>query len=60
VDDEEDYTSLPKLNLEMTGRYEVCCENDSTQAHEIALNFLPDIILLDIVMPKNGREESRL
>jgi CheY-like chemotaxis protein len=52
VDDESGFTRLLKLTLERTGRYEVQEENDGTQAWLLAREFKPDIIFLDIVMPK--------
>ena len=51
VDDEEGFTKLLKMNLEKTGDYEVRVENASTNALTAAHEFLPDLVLLDIVMP---------
>lgn len=51
VDDDPAFTRLVKLNLEATGRYEVCTDNDPAMALMIARAFRPDVILLDIVMP---------
>jgi CheY-like chemotaxis protein len=52
VDDESGFTHLLKLTLERTGRYEVREENDGTKAWLAAREFSPDIIFLDVVMPK--------
>ena len=52
VDDESGFTRLLKLTLEKTGRYLVREENDGTRARDTAREFQPDLILLDIVMPK--------
>src|SRR5437763_1761497 len=52
VDDEPGFTRLLKLTLERTGRYTVLEQNDGTQAWLAAREFKPDIIFLDIVMPK--------
>src|SRR5436190_8626693 len=52
IDDESGFTRLLKLTLERTGRYTVCEENDGTKAWLTARDFKPDIIFLDIVMPK--------
>jgi CheY-like chemotaxis protein len=52
VDDESGFTRLIKLTLEKTGKYEVLEENDGTKAWLAAREFKPDIIFLDIVMPK--------
>ena len=52
VDDESGFTRLLKLTLEKTGKYVVREEKDGTLAQEVAREFGPDLILLDIVMPK--------
>jgi len=51
VDDEAGFTELLKMNLERAGRYEVRIENDSTKALAAARSFMPDAIILDVVMP---------
>ncbi len=51
VDDEAGFTRLLKLNLECTGRYLVKVENDSGSAMETALDFHPDLVLMDVMMP---------
>ncbi|MGH9547794.1 MAG: response regulator [Terriglobales bacterium] len=57
VDNDRDTTHLVKVLLERTGHYLVLEENDATNAHQSALNFRPDLILLDIVMPKTDGGE---
>src|SRR5215471_18530165 len=52
VDDDVNSTHLVKVLLERSGPYLVLEENDSTKADQTAHNFKPDVILLDIVMPK--------
>ena len=52
VDDEKSFTSLLKLNLEDTGNYEVRVENWAEDALKAAKEFKPDIVLLDIIMPR--------
>jgi two-component system OmpR family response regulator len=52
IDDEEPFTRIAKLNLEQTGRYEVRIENDATRALDVAREFRPDLILLDVIMPE--------
>jgi two-component system phosphate regulon response regulator PhoB len=52
VDDEKSLTTLLKLNLEETGQYEVRVENWAEDAVGAAREFKPDLILLDIVMPR--------
>ena len=52
VDDEKSFTTLLKLNLEETGDYEVQVENWAEDALETAKAFKPDLILLDLIMPR--------
>jgi len=52
VDDESGFTRLLKLTLEKTGKYIVREENDGTNAWLTARDFKPDLVFLDIVMPK--------
>lgn len=52
IDDEKSFTNLLKLNLEETGNYEVRVENWAEDALNAAREFKPDIILLDIIMPR--------
>jgi CheY-like chemotaxis protein len=52
VDDEIGAARLLKANLEITGDYEVRVENWPDDAVEAALQFRPDLVLLDIVMPR--------
>src|SRR2546423_10820790 len=60
VDDESGFTRLLKLTLERTGRYSVREQNDATNALETAREFQPDLVLLDIVMPKmDGGDVAR-
>ena len=51
VDDEKSFTTLLKLNLEETGRYEVRAVNLGEEALPAAREFKPDIMLLDLIMP---------
>ena len=52
VDDEKSFTNLLRLNLEQTGNYEVRVVNWSEDALPAAREFKPDIVLLDIIMPR--------
>ena len=52
VDDDANSTHLVKILLERAGPYLVLEENDPTKADQTAHSFKPDVILLDIVMPK--------
>lgn len=59
VDDEEPILELLKYNLEKEG-YDVRAASDGTQAVETAKKFHPDLVLLDIMMPKmDGVEACR-
>ncbi|QSE99018.1 response regulator transcription factor [Fulvivirga lutea] len=57
VDDEEAILELLKYNLEKEG-YEVKTAPDGVKGVEVAKKFLPDIILLDIMMPKQDGVET--
>ncbi len=52
VDDEKSLTTLLKLNLEDTGNYDVRVENWPEDALAAARDFKPDLVLLDIIMPR--------
>ena len=52
VDDEKSFTNLLRLNLEQTGTYDVRVVNWSEDALPAAREFKPDVVLLDIIMPR--------
>jgi CheY-like chemotaxis protein len=52
VDDEISAARLLKANLEQTGNYEVQVENWAEDAVATAREFKPDLVLLDILMPR--------
>jgi DNA-binding response OmpR family regulator len=57
IDDEANLTKLLKINLELTGQYEVRTENNGLLGLPAAKEFKPDLVLLDIAMPnKDGYE----
>jgi two-component system, OmpR family, alkaline phosphatase synthesis response regulator PhoP len=59
VDDEEPILELLKYNLEKQG-YEVKTATNGQIAVDVAKKFLPDLVLLDIMMPKmDGVEACR-
>jgi two-component system, OmpR family, alkaline phosphatase synthesis response regulator PhoP len=59
VDDEEPILELLKYNLEKQG-YDVKTASDGYMAVEVAKKFHPDLVLLDIMMPKmDGVEACR-
>lgn len=51
IDDEVDFTELLAANLEESG-FEVHQINDPTLAMREARSFLPDICVIDLVMPQ--------
>ena len=57
VDDEQDILELLKYNLSKEG-YEVKTASDGIKGVEQAKEFLPDLILLDIMMPKQDGVET--
>ncbi|GAA0890867.1 response regulator transcription factor [Fulvivirga kasyanovii] len=57
VDDEEAILELLKYNLEKQG-YEVKTALDGVKGVEIAKRFKPDLILLDIMMPRQDGVET--
>ena len=60
VDDEPNLSSLVRIFLERTQRFEVRVENRSARALAAAREFRPDMILLDVDMPgKDGGEVAR-
>ena len=62
IDDEASFTRLLKLNLHHTGHYTAETVNDPTKALAVAREFSPDVILLDVMMPRmdGGELASRL
>lgn len=57
VDDESDIRELLKYNLSKEG-FDVKTAGNGLKAMEIASKFLPDLILLDIMMPKQDGVET--
>jgi CheY-like chemotaxis protein len=52
VDDEVDAAQLLKANLEQTNRYEVRVEKWPEDVVNVARDFKPHLVLLDIIMPR--------
>lgn len=51
VDDESVTTQLVRMVLEQTGKYEVREVNTSAETFATIHEFMPDLILLDVLMP---------
>ena len=59
VDDEEDILELLKYNLQKEG-YNVKTANNGIKAIEITKSYIPDLVILDIMMPlQDGVETCR-
>jgi CheY-like chemotaxis protein len=58
VEDEPDIRAVAKLALEKIGGYVVDACPSGAEALERAPNFLPDLILLDVMMPWMNGEET--
>jgi CheY-like chemotaxis protein len=57
VDDDVNLSRLAGMILENSGKYEVMIVNESFRALPAALQFRPDVMLLDVDMPgKDGGE----
>jgi DNA-binding response OmpR family regulator len=54
IDDEENFCFLVKQNLEETNEYKVEYANDPDKGIKLAGKIIPDVILLDITMPKKS------
>jgi CheY-like chemotaxis protein len=60
ADDEQDFLSLIKIRLEAAG-YEVTTASDGIEALKQVEKIRPDMVILDILMPKlDGYEVCRL
>jgi diguanylate cyclase (GGDEF)-like protein len=59
ADDDDDIVSFVQVNLRLEG-FEVATASDGEQALEAAIELVPDLIILDIMMPKlDGLEVCR-
>jgi DNA-binding response OmpR family regulator len=52
IDDEENFCKLVKMNLELTGAFKVSIATDGIEGIAAAQKTIPDLILLDILMPR--------
>ncbi len=51
VEDDADIRTIAKLSLEAVGGFTVQVANSGAEAIDIAPAFMPDLILLDVMMP---------
>ncbi|MFA6350600.1 MAG: response regulator [Candidatus Omnitrophota bacterium] len=60
IDDELDFGKLVKMNLELNGEFNVEIAENGKKGIAMAKKMMPDLILLDILMPgMNGFEVLR-
>jgi two-component system, OmpR family, response regulator len=52
VDNNSQFARNARLLLDQSGKYVACAVNDPRRALETARSFHPDLILLDLIMPK--------
>jgi len=57
VDDEEDFRKITKLNLEGSGKFEVMTLPNAKDIMAQVHSFMPEVILLDLLMPGIGGME---
>jgi len=60
IDDEEDFCYFVKNNLEATGNFEVEVYNDDIDIIQEVRRLRPNLILLDIKMPKRDGSDIAL
>ena len=58
VDDNSRFARGAQLFLEHTGNYFACAVNDPRRALETARSFKPDLVVVDLIMPKGRRPRS--
>lgn len=51
IDDEVDFCHFLKLNMELTGEFEVATAGEGKEGIDLAKSWHPDLILLDLRMP---------
>lgn len=51
VDDEPDIREIIRLSLELVGNFEILLCSSGHEALELAAGFVPDLLLLDVMMP---------
>jgi CheY-like chemotaxis protein len=57
VDDDEDIRTIAQMSLEMVGGFDLVQCASGKEALVVAPTFLPDLLLLDVMMPEMTGEE---
>ena len=57
VDDEKDFCHFVKKALEASEEFKVTISNDGAEGVRKAKELLPDLVILDVMMPKMGGYE---
>lgn len=57
IDDEPCFTELLAMNLDGHRGIEVRCVNDPSESRTIAIEWRPNLILLDLIMPELSGDE---
>lgn len=52
VEDEEDIRTIAQFSLEKIGKFTVLCCASGTESIQSVIQFSPDLILLDMMMPE--------
>ncbi len=60
VDDDPIMMNFIKVVLEKAGNRKIICEDDSRRAISVIENAIPDILLLDVVMPQAAIAAQRI
>jgi DNA-binding response OmpR family regulator len=58
AEDDTDIAEIVLLSLEQVGNYDVRISHSGKDAYNEALSFLPDLILLDVMMPGQDGPET--
>ena len=60
IDDDKDLLDMYSLKFQVDGSCEFVCAGTPAQGLELAQQLTPDLILLDLVMPKTERSFGKL
>lgn len=57
IEDDASICDMTKMNLNMNGFLQVYCASDGEEGLAMAARLVPDLILLDIMLPGNRRAD---